>query len=120
MPTHEDWLEDAILQTTWTLPLTSDDLLHCFIALAEKIDKAETPIHVLFDINNAGSISVEAPLLAIRSRFMTKANTGRIAVIGTHTIPQMLADVATKVTKKEIRFFRDRETALNYLHDVHD
>jgi hypothetical protein len=117
MPTHEDWLEDEIVQTVWTHPLTSDDLLHCFLGLAEKIDKARQSIHVLFEITDSGSMPIDAPVLAIRSRFMVKSNTGRIAVVGTNILSKMLADVAARVTKKEIRFFSDRETALKYLRD---
>ena len=96
MPAHEAWLEDEIIQTTWTKPLTSDDLLQCFLGLAEKISNTAKPVHILFDITHSGPIPVDAPLFAIRSRFMTKSNTGRIAVIGTNALPKMLADVAAR------------------------
>ena len=118
MPTHKTWLENDIIQITWNQPLTSNDLLQCFLDLTETIDSAEQRIHILFDLVDAGSIPVDAPVLAIRSRFMIMSNTGRIAVTGSNALPKMLADVAARITKKEIVFFHDQESALNYLHEA--
>ena len=117
MPVNLQQLGNSILQATWTAPLSSDDLLQCFLDLAAQIDDADQVVHVLFDITDAASIPVDAPVLAIRSKFLMKARAGRIAVIGTNSLPKILADVASRVTNKEIEFFPDRTMAVNYLQE---
>lgn len=118
MPTSEIWLEDNILMTTWTGPLTTDELWECFCSLAGQIDQADAITHVLFDIQQSGSIPSQAPMLAIRSKFLSKKNSGRVAVVGGEAIPQILAKVASSVTKRDILFFPQQSTALTYLNGV--
>ena len=115
MPTYETWLEDDIILSTWEAPLTREEVDACVYQIAHWIDSRPGVTHVLGDITRAGKVPNSAPLSAIRSRFMTKANTGRIAVIGLDPVPQALAQVAISVTRKDIRFFPDRESAMAYL-----
>ena len=117
MPTHESWLEDGIIAIIWTQPLTSDEVYQCFLNLSAIIDASAQKIHLLFDITDAGSLPVNTPVLAIRSRLMIKAHSGRIAVIGESILSKKLADVATQITKKEISFFPNIQDALNYLRE---
>ena len=118
MPTYETWLEDDIILSVWEAPLTREEVDACVHHIANWIDSHPGVTHVLGDITRAGKVPNSAPLSAIRSRFMTKPNTGRIAVIGMDPVPQALAQVAISVTRKDIRFFADRESAMAYLREV--
>jgi hypothetical protein len=115
MPTQESWLDDNIIQTTWTSPLTSEELRECFQRLADWIQSSDHRVHVLFDITGTGSIPADAPVLAINSRFLTQSNIGKVAVVGMDIVPQLLARVAATVSRKDITFFPLIESALDYL-----
>ena len=115
MPTREYWIEPSVLGTSWTQPLSAAELATCFQTLTAMIDSKKHDVAVLFDIREAKTIPAQAPVLAIRSRFLTRANTGKIAVVSTDVIAQILAEVASSVTRREILFFPLYETALDYL-----
>ena len=57
-------------------------------------------------------------MLAIRSKFLSNKNTGKVAVVGGDAIPQILAKVASSVTKRDILFFPAHDEALAYLKGV--
>lgn len=118
MPTREYWADEDILATMWESPLTAGELATCFQNLAAMIDSRTRSVPVLFDIRTAGCIPSQAPVLAIRSGFLTSANTGRVAVIGTNIFAETLANVATSITRHKIRFFPCPETAAAYLKPV--
>lgn len=61
MPTHETWLDDHIIATEWKQPLTADELDTCFRSLKTMLDTTEHPVHILFDIQQAGTIPAQAP-----------------------------------------------------------
>ena len=116
MPTHQSWLTTNIVMTTWTRPLTETDLDTAFGYLSEQLDSTDETIHILFDITDSGRIPASAPVLALRSRFLQKNNTGCVVVIGTDEIgPQILARIASRVSRKDITFFPDTEQAVAYL-----
>jgi len=115
MPTREEWLTDNIIQTTWQAPLTREELEACFRQISHFIKYRNDVTHVLFDLSEAGHVPNSAPLSAIRSKFLTRPNTGRIAVIGMERGPQILAQVAVSVTQKPIRFYPSQEEAIAYL-----
>lgn len=117
MPTAESWLEANIILTTWTNPLTADELKVCFNNLAQLIAKAERTTHILFDLSDAGSVPAQAPVLALGSHFLSKRNTGKVAMVGMNIVAQILAQVATSVSKKDINFFPLYNSALAYLRD---
>jgi len=115
MPTTEQWLEDNIIFTVWTAPLTSSQLSVCFSELVRQIQSKDAVVHVLFDITKAGSIPAQAPMHFIRSQLASQANLGSMAVIGTNAIGQILAQTAIKMTGQNILFFGDEREALDYL-----
>jgi len=118
MPTNERWLQDDIILVVWEAPLTREDVDRSINQIANWIKSNPTVTHVLADITRAGKIPNSAPLSAIRSKFMTKPNTGRIAVIGMDKESQVLTQVAVSVTRKEVRFFPDEESAMAYLREA--
>jgi hypothetical protein len=115
VPTREEWLTENIILTTWQAPVSREDLDGCFKQISYWIKFRTEETHVLCDLREAGVVPNSAPLSAIRSKFLTRPNTGRVAVVGMDRGPQILAQVAVTVTKKAIRFFPDREEALAYL-----
>ena len=79
------------------------------------IDEKPGRVQVLFDLRQAKSIPAHAPMIAIRSGMLTKANTGRVAVVTTDMVAEILAGVAARITHHDIRFFSLCQTALAYL-----
>lgn len=118
MPTTEVWQEAGIIAVQWQRPLTAPELRKCFHNLKTLIGTSQQTTHVLFDIRDAGSIPAEAPVLAIRSKFLTAPTLGKIAVISTDVIAQILANVAAKVSKRDILFFPLHDAAVSYLKQV--
>lgn len=115
MPTMVQWLDEQIVTTVWTSPLTSSELSLCFAELTKQVQSKEEVVHVLFDITNAKSIPAQAPMHFIRSQIATQPNLGSMAVIGTSAIGQILAQTAVKMTGQNILFFADEHEALEYL-----
>ncbi len=117
MPTQERWLEDNIAATVWISPVRASDLEQCFHALATMIASKDHAVHILFDIADGGHVPASAPILAIRSGLLAKPNTGKVAVVGMDTLAQILAQVATSVSGKEIVFFPFDRSALDWLRE---
>jgi hypothetical protein len=115
--TEEIWLEDNIILTIWKKPLSADELRACFDRLARMLGQAQATTHLLFDLSEAGSVPSQAPVLALNSHFLTQEHTGKIAVVGMNIVAQILAQVATSVSKKDINFFPLYNSALAYLKD---
>jgi hypothetical protein len=115
MPRHETWLDENIIVTQWTHRLTAEELNTCFRNLRRMLDTAAYPVHIPFDIREAGTIPPQAPVLAIRSKFLTAASLGKVAVVSTDIIAQILARTASKVTRHDITFFPDYDVAISYL-----
>lgn len=115
MPTIEQWLDEQIITTIWTKPLTSSELSMCFTKLAQEIQSKDVVVHILFDITHSGNIPAQAPMHFIRSQITNQSNLGSIAVIGTNPIGQILAQTAVKMTGQNILFFADEHEALDYL-----
>jgi hypothetical protein len=115
MPTHETWLNENIIATQWAHRLTAYELNTCFRNLRRMLDTAAYPVHILFDIREAGAIPPQAPVLAIRSRFLTAEPLGKVAVVSTDIIAQILARTASRVTRRDITFFPHYDVAINYL-----
>lgn len=115
MPTQEIWLSEAVIQTTWTAPLTDDDMQHCFHHLTQMIAEKAQRIDIFFDIREAGAIPVSAPIYAIRSRFLVHPNTHRVVVVSNDSRAQRLAGVASFTTRKTIEFFTEPDAAMAHL-----
>ena len=115
MPTFEERLDDDIILITWQAPLASGELRTCFKQLANWLEEGGQTTHVLFDLTDAGHVPADAPISAIHSGFLTSSNVGKVAVIGMDIVPQILAQVATSVTKRDIKFFPFRRSAIDYL-----
>lgn len=116
MPVQIGWLRDEIICIEWVVPLDGTQLHDCFFQLAAMLDACfPTTVHTLFDIQHAGFIPMDAPLLAVRSRFLTKQNMGKVAVLGTIPIAQSMAQIASRFTGKPIHFFKSEHEALRYL-----
>ena len=118
MPTEEKWLETGILSTTWIAPLTSRELELCFSQLAEMLEASEDTIHVLFDLSDGPGVPSNAPIIAIRSKFLVNPHAGRVAVVGMHPFPRVLARIASRATSKDILFFNSRAGAIKYLKET--
>ncbi len=116
MPTSETWDEDRVLVTQWNSPLTADELGRCFQNLAKLIATEPVAVPILFDLHGATTLPAQAPILAIRSGFLTLKNTGQVAVVSSDVIAEILARVATSITRHDIQFFARRDEALRYLH----
>jgi hypothetical protein len=117
MATEESWIQENIILTTWTKPLTAEQLRACFNNLAQMTAEADTTAHILFDLTDAGSVPAQAPVLALGSNFLTQEHTGKVAVVGMNIVAQILAQVATSVSKKDINFFPIYKSALAYLQE---
>ncbi len=115
MTTEQQWLEDNIYHTKWESPLFAQDLKQCFEGIVEALSDHEDLVHVLFDVQRAGSIPMNAPYLALHSGFMKLDNLGHVAVVGMDRRAQVLADIVVKVVRKEIVFFSTYDEALGYL-----
>lgn len=115
MANREMWLEEDIFLTVWEKPLFTLDLRNSFEAVAEAISSKTQIVHVLFDVQEAGNIPLNAPYLALRSGFMTMENLGLVAVVGMDRRAQVLADMVVKVVKRNIIFFPTYDEALRYL-----
>jgi hypothetical protein len=117
MPTFEKPLDSEIAETIWTSPLKSHELSLCFATLAKQIAESENVVHLLFDIRGAGAIPTQAPMLFIRSGIASQPNLGSIVVIGTSPVAQILAQIAVKMTGKNILFFATEAEVMAYLQD---
>lgn len=115
MPTTEKWIDEQVLSTVWTAPLKSSEVSQCFAELTQQMESSEQIVHLLFDIEQAGSIPAQAPMHFIKSQIATKANLGSIAVKGTNPVAQIFAQMAVKMTGQNILFFSDDAQALEYL-----
>ncbi len=115
MPTSENWLNDSIIQSVWEDSSTSEEVQTCFDTLAAWLEEAEQPTHILFNIQKSSSIPTNAPMLAVHSGFLNKPNTGKVVVVGMQVLAQIMARVAASVSRKNITFFPDMESALSYL-----
>lgn len=73
-------------------------------------------VQVLFDLSQAKIIPSSAPLLAIHSGFLSRPNTGQVAVVTTDVIAEILAGIASRVTHHPVRFFPSVESALDFLN----
>jgi len=116
MPTEQTYLQENVIRTVWTAPLKSEELSDCFTQLAKWLDSATHTTHILFDISGAGSIPTQAPFLFIRAEITKRPNMGRIAVVGTNPIAQILAQMAVKMTSQHILFFATEADAMAYLN----
>ena len=119
MPTREFWLHDHIISTEWTDRLTADELDACFHALKSMLETAVYPTHILFNLREAGTVPAQAPIFAIRSKFLEMPALGKVVVVSNDVIAQILAKTASSVTRHDILFFPLYEVALNYLQSVH-
>jgi hypothetical protein len=117
MPTTVEWLDDHILSVTWEAPLMASELKICFNEITEHLEQKSQTIHILFDIQKSGSVPAQAPVYAIRSRFMIHENTGKIVVVGTDIIAQIFAQTASAVTSHDITFFPLMTAALDYIRN---
>ena len=115
MPIQIQRTTNEIVSTVWTSPLRSEDVSACFGELERQIEEADSTIHVLFDITNAGNIPAQAPFLFFRSGMTKHPNLGRMAVIGTNPLAQILGQMAVNMTGQNILFFATEADAINYL-----
>lgn len=115
MATEEKWIEDSIFTTVWLSPLFASDLKTCFENIVQEVSSKGTLVHVLFDVQKAGTIPMNAPYLALHSGFMKLENLGYVAVVGMDRRAQVLADIVVKVVHKEIVFFPSHKEATEYL-----
>lgn len=115
MPTREDWISETLLATVWSAPLSANELSACFAELAKQISSKAHSVDLLFDVRETRTIPVQAPALAIRSGFLSQPNTGKVAVVSGDVIAQILASVASGITRHEILFFSEYQAALDYL-----
>ena len=115
MPTVETQPHPDIFQTTWTRPLSSNELRSSFFAIAEHLDTASGPVNILFDITGAGNVPLNAPSLALQSGFLRHENLGRVAVVGMDRMAQTLASLASNLAGKDILFFGNVADAMAYL-----
>ena len=115
MSTTEKWIDEEILSTTWINPLTKSEVAACFQELSSQISSSENMVHVLFNIENSGSIPSQAPFDFIKAQLATLPKMGNIAVVGLSPIAQILAQMATRMTGQTIVFFKDESEALAYL-----
>lgn len=117
MPTIETKIANNIVKSEWMKPLKSAELVECFATLGGYLDKADTPLSVLFDVENVISIPSQAPFLFLRAGITKNPKLDRMAVIGTDPIAQILAQMAVKMTSQNILFFASEADALKYLAD---
>lgn len=115
MPTYESRIHTGVIVTQWIEPLTTEELDVCFRHLKAMLDTTSSPTHILFDLQEAGSVPHQAPLLAIRSKFLTSNQLDKVAVVSTDIITQILSKTASRVTKHEILFFPTYEAATDFL-----
>lgn len=115
MAIEQKWLENNIYSSVWRAPLFAGDLRTAFKEIAEAVANQAGTAHVLFDVQEAGTIPMNAPYLALHSGFMKVDNLGHVAVVGMDRRAQVLADIVIKVVRKEIVFFATYEEALAYL-----
>lgn len=111
MPTEETWLGEQVVNTRWLNPLTADELTTCFNNLTAMVVSKSDPVHVVFDLREAGSIPARAPIIAIQSGFFSAENTGKIAVASMDTLAEILASVAARRMRHPILFFKTYEEA---------
>ena len=117
MATQESWLQQDIILVEWTHPLNRDELAGCFARLNSMLKEKRETIHILFEITNSGSVPAHAPMLALKSGFLSGPNLGKVAVVGMAIVPQILAQVAASVSGKDITFFPLMNSALAFLKD---
>lgn len=116
MPVQIEWLRDQIIGIEWVVPMDGGQVQDCFAQLVGMLDECfPTTVHALFDIQHVGLIPVDAPLIAVRSRFLTKANLGKVAAVGMIPLAQSMAQIATRFTGKPIHFFKSEAEATKYL-----
>ena len=115
MATEQKWLRGSIYCTIWQSPLFARDLKISFGSIVEAVSNEDNLVHVLFDVQDAGTIPMNAPYLALHSGFMKLENLGHVAVVGMDRRAQVLADIVVKVVRKEIVFFPTYDEALAYL-----
>ena len=118
MPTQEVWLDDTILTTKWVHRLTADEVDASFAALRTMLDSAGHRVHLLFDLRESGMVPAQAPVLAIRSKFLESATLDKVVVVSTDVIAQILAKTASTVTMREILFFPLYDVAVCYLREL--
>ena len=116
MPTREYWINETIIATVWAAPLTAAELAACFTELATQISSQAQVTRILFDVRGTRTIPVQAPALAIRSGFLSQPNTGKVTVVSGDVIAQILANIASGITRHEIVFFSEYQAALDYLN----
>jgi hypothetical protein len=87
----------------------------CFESIVEAVSEKHETVHILFDVQNAGVIPMNAPYLALHSGFMKLDKLGHVAVVGMDRRAQVLADIVVKVVRKEIVFFPSYDQAFEYL-----
>lgn len=119
MSTKEVWLKNNIILVTWTTPLTLTEVSISFNNLADMLNTTDERTNILFDIISAGAIPAQTPILAIKSKFLINKSVGKIAVVSEDPVAEILAGIATKVTKKEIKFFENRTMAFHYFNLYH-
>lgn len=115
MPTCENWIDPHIIAVKWTSPLTPDELGACFRNLKSLLEAADYPVHILFDLRETGSVPPQAPVLAVRSKFLEMPSLDKVVVVSNDIIAQILAKTASSVTRREILFFPLYDVAVNYL-----
>ena len=119
MPTNEAWLDDNVIITEWNNPLTPDELYDCFKALRQMLELGAHPVHILFDLRDAGSVPAQAPILAIRSKFLETPSLDKVVVVSNDVIAQILAKTASSITRRDILFFPLYDLAVNHLQSVY-
>lgn len=116
MPVQIEWFRSEIIGIEWVVPMDGGQVQDCFSQLVGMLDECfPATVHALFDIQHVGLIPMDAPLIAVRSRFLTKPNLGKVAAVGMIPLAQSMAQIATRFTGKPIQFFKTESEAIKYL-----
>lgn len=117
MPTHIVHISDNIIEVTWIQPISESDLEFCFCSLQKLISGVNQNVHVLFDLRQAGRVPIQAPRLAIHSHFLVAQQLDKVVVVSTDVVTQVLAQIASRLSRHDIDCFSDYEDALNHLQN---
>jgi hypothetical protein len=117
MPTKEYWYDETTLATTWEHPVLPNNITACFDNLAELIKAQDAVVDVVFLLEKAGAIPLNAPIDARKSGFLTHPRTGRIVVVSKSQLAQNLAGLASAISRKDILFFDTEEAAIAHLRE---
>ena len=116
MTVCEIWADNGILRVEWSTPVSSEEMLGCFMRVAQMVNNSAQPVDIVFDISGAGHIPVDAPMLAVRSGFLNHPNTRNVAVVGLDYWAQILTNVASRTAGKSIICYRSYQEAAHAMY----